>query len=64
MKEEGSCPPSSAKMMAKKCICHIPKPNPDIIVISYISCWIEVEGMRHITEEMPGDGSSSSERSR
>jgi hypothetical protein len=64
MKEEGSCPLSSAKVMVKKCIYYIPKPNPDIIAISYIPCWIEVEGMRRITEGRPGDGSSSSERSR
>jgi hypothetical protein len=49
-KDEGSCPLSSAKVMAKKCIAHIPEPYPDIIVISYIPCWMEVEGMRHMTE--------------
>jgi hypothetical protein len=49
--------------MAKKCIDHIPEPYPDIIAISYIPSWIEVEGMRHMTEGRHGGGSSSSERS-
>jgi hypothetical protein len=52
------------KSNRKKCIGHIPEPYPDIIAISYISSWIEVEGMRHMTEGRPDDGSSSSERSR
>jgi hypothetical protein len=47
----------------KKYIGHIPEPYPDIIAISYISYWIEVEGMRHMTEGRLVDGSSSSERS-
>jgi hypothetical protein len=49
--------------MAKKCIGHIPEPYPDIIAISYIPCWMEVEGMRHMTEGRHVDDSSSSERS-
>jgi hypothetical protein len=50
--------------MAKKCIGHIPKPNPNVIAISYIPCWLGVEGRRHITEGRSNDDSSSSERSR
>jgi hypothetical protein len=64
LKEEGSCPPASAKVMAKKkYIGHIPKTYPNIIAISCIPCWMEVEDMRHMTEGRHGDGSSCSERS-
>jgi hypothetical protein len=35
-KEEGSFPPSSAKVMAKKSIGRIPKPYPNTIAISYV----------------------------
>jgi hypothetical protein len=48
--------------MAKKYASHIPKTYSNIIAISYIPCWMKVEGMRHMTEGRPGDGSSSSER--
>jgi hypothetical protein len=36
--------------MAKKYIGHILKPYSNIIPISYIPCWIDVEGMQHMTE--------------
>jgi hypothetical protein len=41
-KEEGSFTSSSANVMAKKCIDHIPEPYSNIIVISYIPYWIDV----------------------
>jgi hypothetical protein len=63
-KEEGSSSPTLVKVMAKKYIGHIPETYHNLIVISYIPCWIGVEGMRHMTEGRHGDGSSSSERSR
>jgi hypothetical protein len=50
--------------MAKKCTGHILKPYPDLMAIYCIPSWIEVEGMRHMTEGRPVDGSSRSERSR
>jgi hypothetical protein len=51
-------------MAKEKCNGHIPEPYSNIIALSYIPCWREAEVMRHMTEGRPGDGSSSSERSR
>jgi hypothetical protein len=55
-KEEGSYPPSSEKVMVKMCIGRIPKPYPNMTTLSYIPFWVEVEGMRHMTEGRHGDG--------
>jgi hypothetical protein len=41
--------------MAKKYTGHIPETYPNIIAISYFPCWMEVEGMIHITEGRPDD---------
>jgi hypothetical protein len=51
------------KSNGKKCIGHIAEPYLDIMAISYIPCWMEIEGMRHMTEGRHVDDSSSSERS-
>jgi hypothetical protein len=51
--------------MAKNALAISPNliPYPYIIAMSYISSWIKVEGMRHMTEGRPVDGSSSFETS-
>jgi hypothetical protein len=49
--------------MVKMCIGCIPKSYSNMTALSYIPCWVEIEGMRHMTEGRHGDNFSSPERS-